>query len=575
MQTQVSTNPSNAKSNEPRQRGIRVDPGQRQDEQTRPRTEPGERRRHRGRRRRRSYPGKAIPRGMGREFTRELRAWLKLLDTAIVGIERTAWSLRGVAEEVTGAWQQTRTDIDEIGDTTARAGRGLVRLTQTGYMLAQVAASYRFYSLRAAFLPRDRARAFLDDLHRTNARRFYRGSTRHGGAFLKIGQILSARPDILPRPWIQELSGLQDAAPPLPFETVERVVQSELGKPLDRLFAEFDPEPLAAASIGQVHRAVTHDGEPVAVKVQRPGIAELVRLDLQSLQIFLSAIRSSLPELDYDTIVSEVRGAVLAELDYVEEATVTSNISRRFAGDTAVVVPVVYPHLSTGKVLTTSFIDGRKITSVLDELEARSETGDLRARSQLSGVLGQLMSGYLKQILIHGEFQADPHPGNLLVTDQDRVAILDFGCSKSLLPGVRESYLDLVRSFLTGDRGRMGELFDRLGFRTRSGKPDTLHAFADAILTEFRKAMASGAFCWPDRESMLEQATELLTALDRDPVVAIPTEFVMIARVFGTLMGLFTRYRPDIAFAEHVLPVIDAAFFAAPPAPAYADGAVG
>jgi ubiquinone biosynthesis protein len=112
----------------------------------------------------------------------------------------------------------------------------------------------------------------------------------------------------------------------------------------------------------------------------------------------------------------------------------------------------------------------------------------------------------------------------------------------------------------------MGELFDRLGFRTRSGTPDTLHAFADAILTEFRKAMANGSFCWPDRESMLEQATGLLTALERDPVVAIPAEFVMIARVFGTLMGLFTKYRPDIAFAEHVLPVLEAALFA-PSAP--------
>jgi ubiquinone biosynthesis protein len=269
-----------------------------------------------------------------------------------------------------------------------------------------------------------------------------------------------------------------------------------------------------------------------------------------------------LPELDYDTIVSEVRGAVLAELDYVEEATTTANIARRFAGDTAVVVPVPHSYLSTGKVLTTGFIQGRKITDVLDELEARSETGDLQARRQLTDVLGQLMSGYLKQILLHGQFQADPHPGNLLVTDEGRVAILDFGCSKSLLPEVRESYLDLVRAFLTGDRARMGELFDRIGFRTRSGRHDTLHAFADVILTEFRKAMASGSFCWPDRESILEQATELLTALERDPVVVIPTEFVMIGRVLGTLMGLFTRYQPDIAFAEHVLPVLQGALFA-------------
>ncbi|HEX7478855.1 MAG TPA: AarF/ABC1/UbiB kinase family protein [Polyangiales bacterium] len=529
-------------------------------------TTPETKTRHGRRRRQRRHArvGKAVGKRVSRDVGRELRAWLKVADAVLVGIERTAWSLRNVADEVSEAFQGTVTEFGTLRDDAKGGGLGLMRLTQTGFMLAQVAASYRLYSLRAAFLPEQRAEALLESLHATNAKRFYRASTKHGGAFLKIGQLLSARPDILPKPWVAELAGLQDAAPALSFESVKQVIERELAGSLEELFASFEQTPLAAASIGQVHRALTHDGQQVAVKVQRPGIAELVRMDMQSLELFLQSMRSSLPDIDYDTIVSEVRGSVMMELDYAEEAVMTLNVARPFVREDGIVFPVPRASLCTNKVLTTSFIEGRKITTVLDELDARAETGDLGARKQLSDLLGQLLSAYLKQILLNGAFQADPHPGNLLVTTDGKLAILDFGCSKTLLPEVREAYVALVRAFLMSDHARMGQLFTQLGFRTKSGKHDTLHVFADAILAEFQKAMTSGTFSWPDREAIVAQAGTLLVALENDPVVSIPTEFVMIARVFGTLMGLFTHYEPDIAFAEHVMPVLTAALFAMP-----------
>ncbi len=518
-------------------------------------------RRSRRRHRRHARALRGVEKRVTRDLGRELRTWLKVADAVLVAIERTAWSLRGVADEVTGALRETHSEVGSLGDELTGQSRGLVRLTQTGFMLAQVAASYRLYSLRAAFLPEQRAQALLEQLHTNNAQRFYRASTKHGGAFLKIGQLLSARPDIMPKAWVSELSGLQDAAPALPFEIVKRVVESELGGKLEDLFASFEEAPLAAASIGQVHRAVTLTGDAVAVKVQRPGIGELVKLDMQSLEIFLDAIRSSLPELDYDTIVSEVRGALLYELDYAEEAHMTETVGTLLANEEHILVPMPYAQLSSPRILTTRFIEGRKITTVLDELKARAVAGDGSAQAELSSVLGRLLSAYLTQVLIHGAFQADPHPGNLLVTSDGKLAILDFGCSKTLLPEVRERYVDLVRAFLMSDRARTGELFDALGFRTQSGKPDTLHAFATAILHAFQKAMTSGSFAWPDRAAILAQGGQLLRALESDPVVTLPPEFVMIARVFGTLAGLFTHYEPDIAFAEHVMPVLGAAVF--------------
>jgi ubiquinone biosynthesis protein len=172
-----------------------------------------------------------------------------------------------------------------------------------------------------------------------------------------------------------------------------------------------------------------------------------------------------------------------------------------------------------------------------------------------------LLEAYLRQVLEVGTFQADPHPGNLLVTPEGKVIVLDFGCAQALPPEVRDRYLALVGSFMTRDRARMAALFDEIGFRTRSGRPDTLHAFADALLTEMLQASLGGGVRWPTREEFAARMAGLLAACEDDPVVVLPGEFIMIARVFGTLGGLFARYRPDIDFVRHVLPVLGPVLF--------------
>jgi ubiquinone biosynthesis protein len=171
-----------------------------------------------------------------------------------------------------------------------------------------------------------------------------------------------------------------------------------------------------------------------------------------------------------------------------------------------------------------------------------------------------LLEAYLRQVLEAGTFQADPHPGNLLVTPEGKIVVLDFGCAQTLTPEVRERYLALMGAFMTSDRARMAELFTELGFRTRSGRPDTLHLFADALLTDIGQA-ARGSIRWPTREEFGARMASLLAACEDDPVTVLPGEFIMIARVFGTLGGLFARYRPDIDFVRHVLPVLGPALF--------------
>lgn len=522
-----------------------------------PITQTDDSRERRGRRRRRVRPARSGSRSRSRArfSTGDLRAWVRALDGALKGLERTAWEIRGGLDAARG---ESETVYGELADLPAK----LSRVAKTGWMLTQIVGGYRLYGLQAAFLSRDRGKAMLDDLHATSARRFYETSAEHGGAFMKIGQLLSARPDLLPSIWIDELSKLQDAAPEVDFESVRTIVEHELGTEIDEAFAFFDPEPIAAASIGQVHRARLHDGREVAVKVQRPGIAALVETDLQLLGLFVEGIRSMLPPVDLETIVREIQRAVRGELDYRREAETAARTADALAAVEGVRVPRPIASHCAERVLTTEYVAGEKITVALDRLDAQQADGDAGARAALSAILGRLLEAYLRQVLQAGTFQADPHPGNFLVSERGEVVLLDFGCSQELTPAARNGYLTLLTSFFSGDRALTTRSFAELGFGTRSGAPDTLHAFAAALLDALRSGANGGGVTFPSRRELLAQAAGLMEAAERDPVIRLPADFVMLGRVFAGLGGMFNRYRPDIDFARHCLPVLGEAMAA-------------
>ncbi|HVW30639.1 MAG TPA: AarF/ABC1/UbiB kinase family protein [Polyangiaceae bacterium] len=505
---------------------------------------------------------RAGPSRTGSLIGSEILAWAEVVDSVLTAVEETAWSARRVAESARVRLRDGEEELRAAGDDLRSLPEQATRLVQTGWTLASIAAGYRLHRVRSAFVPECRADELLAELHEKSARRFHDVSAVHGGAFLKVGQLLSARPDLLPAAWIEALERLQDAAPAVAFSVVRSVIEADLGRPLSELFASFDEAPIAAASIGQVHRATTLDGRLVAVKVKRPGIAGRVKTDLQMLEAFVASLSSSLPEADYETIVREIRRNVLAELDYVEEASRTRRASAFFADHPDIVVPRPVDELCSERVLTTTFISGRKITAVLDELAALADAGDARAEARISAILGTLLEAYLRQVLEGGLFQADPHPGNLLVTSEDEIVVLDFGCAEVLSEAQRTRYLELVAAFVLGDRERLARLFSEIGFSTRSGAPETLLHFADALLGELRDAIRDSAIRWPTREEAVARMRALLRACEEDPVVELPSEFIMIARVFGTLGGQFAKYEPNIDVARHVIPVLGLALVA-------------
>jgi len=474
------------------------------------------------------------------------QSWIGRVDEVVSGIEEAVWEIRSIADQAVDLWMSLEGELPR-----------LARLGRAGWVLGQLTSSYRLQGIWNAFLSREDAKQALAALHARNARRFYELSVLQGGAYVKVAQALSARPDLLPEVWIDELSRLQDDAPPVGFEEVRRVVELDLGRPLEELFGQFCEEPVAAASIGQVHQALTLEGQPAAVKVQRPGIAALIAMDMDLLETTLAGLRTMLPPIDDETITAEVRAMVEGEMDYRAEARMMERLADFFEEIPGIVVPRTLPSLCGSTVLTSTLVEGRKITVVLDELARESGRGDAEAGERLSRILGLVLEAYVRQVLQAGVFQADPHPGNLLVTDRDEVVLLDFGCAKTMLPGKREGYLALVRCFLSGDRSGMIELLEELGFATRSGDPETLLTFTEALLSQFRDAMVSGErSIWLSQGELLARAGELLETAEGDPVVRLPAEFVMLSRVFGVLGGLFHHYRPRIDYARHLAPIL-------------------
>ena len=294
---------------------------------------------------------------------------------------------------------------------------------------------------------------------------------RMGPTFIKLGQLLSTRPDILPLPYLQALTRLQDRVEPFSFAEVEGIVISELGVRLSKAFSEFEAKPLAAASLGQVHRAAMRDGRPVAVKVQRPDIRERVMEDLDALEEiaeFLDHHTAMGRRYGFVQILDEFRRSLLRELDYRQEAQNLTLLRRNLSEFSAIVVPAAIEDYTTSRVLTMEYVSGTKITT-LSPVALLEVNGAALAE--------QLFRAYLKQILVDGFFHADPHPGNVLVTDAGQIALLDLGMVGRIAPRLQEPLLQLLLAISEGKSddavrfalkvGEVGPDFDEPEFSRR------------------------------------------------------------------------------------------------------------
>lgn len=344
-----------------------------------------------------------------------------------------------------------------------------------------------------------------------------------GPTFIKLGQLLSTRADLLPGPYLEALERLQDHIEPFPYEDVERIVSGELGVRISKAFADFDPVPLAAASLAQVHRAEMRDGREVVVKVQRPDIREIIVADLEALgeiAHFLDQHTELGRRYEFDNMLVNLRKSLLRELDFTIEANNLHTIGENLAEFENIVIPEPIDDFTTTRILTMEYISGKKITA-LNPLRLLEIDGGLLA--------DELFQAYLKQFLIDGLFHADPHPGNVFLTDDNRIALLDLGMVGHVTGSFQDSFLRLLLAISEG-RGemaaeaaiKMGEAkegFNRPSFERRIS--DLVTDNSDAVLSRNNAARVTlditriAADCWfrlPPQFTMIAKA---LLNLDR------------------------------------------------------------
>lgn len=476
------------------------------------------------------------------EESRGAARWVAALEIALSAVEKAAWDLRNTYEELCRrsleGWAASKESLANLDAERRARQTELGRMLDVSFTVSKVVLSYRFTSIKSAFLSRAGRERSLAKAHAHNGGRLYRLAERQQGGLVKIGQILAARTDVLPQELTSVLAGLHDAFAPLPFEAVEAALREAWGDRFAEVKVERDP--IGSGSIAQVHRIALADGASAAVKVLRPGIRQVLEYDMANLRRVIDALAAYLPDFDVAPVLDEIETQLLREVDFDAEGEALRDMRARTAGMKWVMVPEVLDAWCAPGVLTTSFVEGRRLDEALAERNAE----------QIADILFTLAELYALQILQWGVIQPDTHPGNFLVTTEDRIALLDFGCARVLSPAFRRDMLACVEAFIKNDDDAVAASLTAMGFVTRSGDIRTLVATSRGLLG----AVLAGKD-W-DPQKLLEMSDSAIDSMLTDPVVTVPQEFIMVGRALLTLGGLFYTHKPDIDFMSILLPIL-------------------
>ncbi|MBP0001632.1 MAG: AarF/ABC1/UbiB kinase family protein [Cyanobacteria bacterium SID2] len=361
-----------------------------------------------------------------------------------------------------------------------------------------------------------------------------------GPTFIKLGQLFSTRSDLFPTEYVEELSKLQDRVPAFDYEQAESIVQEDFGKSPKELYRYFDPVPLAAASLGQVHRAKLHTGEEIVVKVQRPGLKRLFDIDLtiaRGVAQYLQNHSSWGKGRDWMGIYDECCRILYLEIDYLNEGRNADTFRRNFRHVSWVCVPRVYWRYTSSRVLTLEYVPGIKI-SHYEALEAAGLD-----RKQLAS-LGAI--AYLNQLLDHGFFHADPHPGNLAVSPEGQLIFYDFGMMGQITSNLREKMMELFFGIAQRDADRVVVALVDVGALAPMDDPGPVRRAIQYILDNLMDK--------PFEEQSVEAITDDLYEIAYDQPFRFPATFTFVMRAFSTLEGVGKGLDPDFNFMEVAKP---------------------
>lgn len=380
-------------------------------------------------------------------------------------------------------------------------------------------------------------------LYRSQARRFRSLAVDQGGLLIKIGQFLSTRVDILPREYTEELTGLQDEVASVPFSQLQPVIEEAFGRPLGEIYATFDQEPKAAASLGQVHEATLPSAERVAVKILRPGIERLVEADLLAAREIISLIQRFTrigENIDLMAVYRELESTFRAELDYVKEGKNAERFAVNLAELDFLHLPKIHWEYTRPRVLTLEYIDGIKITNYHQLDEAGLDRGELARR---------LVRIYLKMVMEDGFFHADPHPGNIFALTDGRIALIDFGMVGEISPALRQGIRNLFLAVTHRSADEIIEAFVNLGFIRPRADLGPIRRAAAYMLDHFFES-SLGDLYKLDLRGLGHDLTELV----RNHPFQMPASVTLLGRALGTLHGVATGLDPNLNLVEIFLP---------------------
>ncbi len=366
--------------------------------------------------------------------------------------------------------------------------------------------------------------------------------TRLGPTYIKVGQALSTRPDLVRADYLEELTKLQDQLPPFANDIAFQIIEAELGKPVEAIYRWISPAPVAAASLGQVYKGELHSGEVVAIKVQRPHLIPTLTLDLFILRTFAELFGDFLPlnlGNSLSAVIDEFGTKLFEEIDYINEGKNADRFAAYFRNDPKVKVPAIYWQYSSRRVLTLEWIDGIKLTET-DRIKAAGlNTDEIIKIGVLSG---------LRQLLEFGFFHADPHPGNLFATYDGRMAYIDFGMMDQLSLETKEHLVDAVVHLINKDYEQLGQVYIKLGFL----KPDTdMAPITRALETVLGDIMAEKV-----KDFNFKVVTDRFSRIMYEYPFCLPAKFALIIRSVVTQEGVALTLNPEFRIVQVAYPYV-------------------